>query len=283
MFPKAAFLLTLAASIHALPRNATNTTSPDGSIPHIKSDPVMTKQLEMAQREVDWLQKSFKLDTQKPPFGLTEIIYESSCFMQWTACPSIGMFYKDIMKMIQNITVEYKGVVEARGFNPTNSDTVVTSMKSNALTIARTAGWSIGASVSGGINQHHGSGSATFSFQYSESTTEEKTHSKFVTVSTPCKPRSMCLIETRTFYAKIKGKCKREPMVDCRGHRNQCNRKEDSRGYFKWSYCAQTSSRIQEYCRDTVLVDCEVSVPIFEDDGETPRSTIVPMTYEFEE
>ncbi|KAI2019835.1 hypothetical protein LOZ48_006617, partial [Ophidiomyces ophidiicola] len=154
MVSKFVFLVAaLSVFAHALPSPQASAPSPP-----VSKDPIMNAELQAAEKEVAFLQKHFTINKDKPPYGDSNE-RTADCQAFALRCPTMRLYDRDTLLTMETVTVSYTTNVDARTFNPrADATTTVSASKSDAISVARTEGWSIGATISAAYAPSKGEG-----------------------------------------------------------------------------------------------------------------------------
>ncbi|KAI1919860.1 hypothetical protein LOZ12_005851 [Ophidiomyces ophidiicola] len=276
-FALLAFILSVC--VQAVPANPP--TNQPANI-NVSKESVLTPELKAARQHIKELEKMFKIKPQAAPYLETNKKWEAPCSQYWLLCPGgAGFFYRQYLQSIEKVEVLYTPVEENRVTNTGTKEASLKTLKSKWLTTGRTTGWSIDAKVSAAFGIGGGDKSVELGVSYSDSTTTSQTDITQVELTMTCPPGYVCAIVTWTFFAKVKGKCLSIPHVQCPNVRNMCNwndsQQETPHGGSPpfWTLCQQFKGQAEQ-CKKPNVVDCEVSVPIFEQSGKG-YSTLVTL------
>ncbi|RDA83802.1 hypothetical protein CP532_4610 [Ophiocordyceps camponoti-leonardi (nom. inval.)] len=244
---------------------------------------------------------SLRLSEDKLPYSDREGISEPVCPWKFSSCSTV-YFYKRF-KLIRVDKVDFSAVsnIEASlttAYDPNDKRYIypakVTITESTAVTESTTKGWKVSlkldGAVSGDPTGSFASGGAAVTSEYGEEYTSTTTTTRSVSIEAPCEAGKYCTIQTLTYQAHLRGKCRIEPIINCGGEEDACLKFEKTtdnsyHGYgvpqkvWKWQDgpCRQWRAYSRKNCRQGhySVVDCTVSTPVLNRIGKPYSFTVI--------
>lgn len=215
------------------------------------------------------------LDYGQPPTKQVAIIQEPTCFPEFFRC-STTYFGKDLtMKVPKSAQLWVKWHQDATPFAcDMPNGCKVTSSTSIADLTSQTKGWSVTASLGAKIETTFDTpimnkdGSASLSFQYSDSKTQSTTKTSTRTLESLCDQGNVCYLRTGTLMMTVKGICDSRPLIHCQETTHVCEAYSDG----ETPLCSQWYNFYHNNCEEGVTTpaeeQCSLTVAITGEDGE---------------
>ncbi|KHN97075.1 uncharacterized protein MAM_05184 [Metarhizium album ARSEF 1941] len=219
---------------------------------------------------------NFTTDADEPPSFATAGSAEPTCFVYFRRCNPVYFYQNWFLDRASNITLGAKFFADAElivqddkpvdGMLPS-----VQTITSTAVTDATTKGWKVGGRLGGEVGAEGAKGVLEFTGEYGEQWSKSTTETTQLAVTAPCPGNTRCTIETVTFYATFRGRCRARPVINCGGEMDAC--RADAWG------CSQFESYRAKSCGgDLEDLPCSFTTPIIGTNGKPVAKNIIRRT-----
>ncbi|KJZ71491.1 hypothetical protein HIM_09130 [Hirsutella minnesotensis 3608] len=238
-----------------------------------------------------------RIASDKQPYQDTDSVAEVRCGAKIFSCYNVYFYNRNRLLEADNITFSARSYLDADLDTPYGKEddrfpAKVSATKSTAVTDATTKGWKVSLKLSAGGAPGKG---GEIGGEYGEQYTTSTTTTTQITHEAPCPAGNRCTIQTLTYHAMVKGKCRVEPIINCGGDQDACLgfRKTwtkpqvvgrlgtmvgERKQVYEWEEgpCNQWIDYSRRHCSQGhyKTEPCEVYAPILDASGK-PRTSVV--------